>query len=68
MAFAGGVTGLLLSLANYVPNVPQSELTLTVINLMFSVGPIIFLLIGLLIVKKYELTEDAYSQIMDELD
>ena len=68
MAFAGGVTGLLLSLANYVPNIPQSELTLTVINLMFSVGPILFLLIGLLIVKKYELTEDAYSQIMDELD
>lgn len=67
MAFAGGVAGVALSLANYVPNVAQTEETLRVLNLMFSIGPVIFLLIGIWITSKYSLTEDKYTEIMKEL-
>ncbi len=67
MAFAGGVAGIALSLANYVPNVEQTEETLRVLNLMFSIGPVIFLLIGIWITSKYSLTEDKYTEIIEEL-
>lgn len=67
MAFAGGVTGVILALANYVPNVEQSEQTLMVLNLMFSIGPVIFLLIGLWITGKYTLTEEKYQEIIQEI-
>ncbi len=67
MAFAGGVTGVILALANYVPNVEQTQQTLTVLNLMFSIGPVIFLLIGLWITGKYTLTEEKYQEIIQEI-
>lgn len=67
MAFAGGVAGIALSLANYVPNVEQTEETLRVLNLMFSIGPVIFLLIGIWITSKYSLTEEKYVEMMEEM-
>ena len=68
MAFAGGVIGVVLSIAKYVPNVPQSDYTLNILHLMFSLGPVLFLLIGLMIVKKYELTEEVYAQMIKDIE
>ena len=68
MAIAGGILGVFLTLINYIPNDAQSAETLKWINLMFCLGPVIFMTAGVFITSKYELTEDKYEEIIKELD
>ena len=68
MAIAGGLTGLFLTLIHYVPNATQTPETLKWLNIMFSLGPVIFMMAGVYINSKYELTETRYNEILKELD
>jgi sugar (glycoside-pentoside-hexuronide) transporter len=68
MAIAGGLTGIFLTLIQYVPNAAQAPETLKWLNIMFSLGPVVFMMAGVYINSKYELTELKYNEILKELD
>ena len=67
-AIAGGVPALVLSVTNYQPNVAeQAELALTGIQSMMTTVPIVFSIIALIALLFYDLTEDKFAQIVEEL-
>lgn len=68
LAVSGGVIGLVLAISNYVPNVEQTPYTLKMLNLMFGIGPVIFLIFGMILVKKYEITEDKYAEMIKDIE
>lgn len=68
LAVSGGVIGFVLAISNYVPNVEQTPYTLKMLNLMFGIGPVIFLIFGMILVKKYEITEEKYAQIIKDIE
>lgn len=68
LAVSGGVIGFVLAISNYVPNVEQTPYTLNMLNLMFGIGPVIFLIFGMILVKKYEITEEKYAQIIKDIE
>jgi len=68
MAFGTGLVGFILSFSKYVPNEVQAVGTANWINATFSFIPAIFYLIVTFIIMKYDLTDDKYMKIIDELD
>ncbi|HJO92869.1 MAG TPA: glycoside-pentoside-hexuronide (GPH):cation symporter [Victivallales bacterium] len=68
LAIAGGIMGIFLTVIQYVPDAEQTAHTLKWLNIMFSLGPVIFMIAGVIINSKYELTESRYNEILIELD
>jgi len=52
----------------YIPNVEQSQNTLTGINQMMSIWPALLTLIALVAILFYKLTEKKYGEIVKELE
>ena len=65
-AIGGLLGGLWLSSAGYVPNVEQSPETLKAILYMIALAPIITGIIGIILLKFYNLDTTTYNQIVDE--
>lgn len=68
VALGGIIPGVVLQVAGYVANVPQTERSLTAIIGLYSWVPIIITLIGLGSLSLYRLNEAYYEQILSELD
>lgn len=67
MAFSGLIAGGILTFAGYVPNVEQSQMTLTVFHLVSSIVPGAIALVACIPMKWYDLTEERHAQIMKEI-
>lgn len=63
-----GLSGLLLSLINYHPNIIQSESALTMFHACMSIFPAIGFIIAIIPMIFYELTEDRYNEIVEILN
>jgi GPH family glycoside/pentoside/hexuronide:cation symporter len=63
MGIAGAIVGMLLAYFQYVPDKPQSELTLTGIALMLSIIPGAFHLLMGLLMYRYRITNEYYAEI-----
>jgi oligogalacturonide transporter len=66
-AIAIFLIGVTLDLIGYVPNIAQSDFTLTGIKIMFGIVPIFFIFIALYYSKKFKLTESKYEVIKSEI-
>jgi len=68
-AIAGLLTGVIMSLVGFNPNLPvQSEGAVTGLRLFFSGIPILGTLIAMLIMRSYDLTEQKAREIKTALD
>ncbi len=68
-AIAGLLTGVIMSLVGFNPNLPvQVEGAVTGLRLFFSGIPILGTLIAMLIMKNYDLTEEKAREIKAALD
>ena len=61
------VIGLVLQRIGYVANIEQAEHVKTGIKLLFSLSPIIFLLLALYFTSKYKMTEEKYLILTEEI-
>jgi GPH family glycoside/pentoside/hexuronide:cation symporter len=69
MAFAGGMSGLIMSLVNIVPHAPfQAEVAVTGIRIAYSVVPIIGTLLAIAVMWGYDITERRANEIRAELE
>ena len=66
-AIGGALTGYILALIHYVPNVGQSVQTILGINISFTIAPGILLLVAPLILRIYPLTEQRNKEVAHEL-
>ena len=68
-AIAGLLTGVIMSLVGFNPNLPvQAAGAVTGLRLFFSGIPILGTLVAMWIMRNYDLTEEKARQIKDELD
>ena len=68
-AIAGLLTGVLMSLVGFNPNLPvQTEAAVTGLRLFFSGIPIFGTLVAMLIMRNYDLTEQKAREIKTALD
>ena len=67
-AIGGALAGWVLAAYNYVPNQAQTQETLSGILLAFAGIPVICMVISLLLVKKYKLTELEVIKIQNSLE
>lgn len=68
-ALAGFISGVVLWLVNYVPNVPQTDETLLGLRLcMFIVSSIMLLMVLGVYIKYYKLNDDFYKHILSMLE
>ncbi|WMT43239.1 MFS transporter [Paenibacillus sp. D2_2] len=67
-AIAGAAAGFGLTFFGYAPNVIQSAVTLNGINLMMSIFPVIGIAISVIIICFYDLTENKYAEIVENLN
>ncbi|OME77394.1 hypothetical protein BK120_26085 [Paenibacillus sp. FSL A5-0031] len=66
-AIAGAVAGYGLTLFDYSPNVTQSDTALTGINLMMSIIPAMGIVLSIVIISFYDLSEKKYAEIVADL-
>ncbi len=66
-AIAGFIAGQGLSLANYIPNVAQSEGTLSMIRLLITVVPVVFILAGMALISRYPIDAEMHRKMLDEI-
>ncbi len=67
VAVAGGLSGLILAVLGYVPNVEQSEWTLNGLFFCISLLPALGAIIRILIMRKYKFTEDEHAILREKL-
>ena len=67
VAVAGGLSGLILAILGYTPNVEQSEWTLNGLFFCISLLPVVGAIIRILIMRKYKFTEDEHAILRDKL-
>jgi glycoside/pentoside/hexuronide:cation symporter, GPH family len=67
-AIGSAVGGFSLGWIGYQANVVQTEATLTWLSLLFTVVPGVITLLTLLPLRNYELTEDVYRKIVNEVN
>jgi len=67
-ALGGSAVAFGLAAIAYIPNVEQSQNTLTGINQMMSIWPALLTLIALVAILFYKLTEKKYGEIVKELE
>lgn len=68
MALGAGLSGVILTVAHYVPNVEQSAETLQVIHFAFTLAAAILALIGIIPMFFNKLTEKRHAEIVAELE
>jgi GPH family glycoside/pentoside/hexuronide:cation symporter len=69
MAFAGGMSGLIMSLVGFVPDAPvQAAGAVTGLRVAYSVVPIIGTLLAVAVIWSYDITEQRANEIRAELD
>jgi len=66
-AFAIALSGWTLSAFGYIPDVPQSELSLLGIRLLCGPIPIIFFIIGIIVLSFYPITREKYAEILQKI-
>ena len=72
----GKITGALgiaicgwgLKLSGYVEGVEQTATSLLGIRFMFSVLPVVFLLISVLLLLRYPITRETHAKVLEELN
>ena len=68
-AIAGLLTGVIMSLVGFNPNLPvQTEGAVTGLRLFFSGVPILGTMIAMWVMRNYDLTEEKARKIKKELD
>ena len=60
--------GIILQWAGYVPNVEQSEAAKLTIKLLFSIAPLIFIVLAVYFSQKYKMTEESYNLLKLEIE
>ncbi|WP_276210988.1 MFS transporter [Heyndrickxia coagulans] len=68
VALAGSFSAFFLNKAGYVPNVAQSVSSLQAIKDMNAIIPGIFILLSVLLISFYPITENRYKKMMKELE
>jgi GPH family glycoside/pentoside/hexuronide:cation symporter len=66
-AVAGLLTGAIMTLVDFVPDAVNSDTSITGLRLFYSGLPIVGTLGAMLIMRKYDLTEERANQITKEL-
>jgi len=66
-AFAIALSGWTLSIFGYVPDVAQTELSLLGIRLLCGPIPVLFFIIGIVILASYPITREKYQEILDKI-
>ena len=66
-AVAGLLTGAIMTLVDFVPDAVNSEASITGLRLFYSGLPIVGTLGAMLIMRKYDLTEERANKITEEL-
>ncbi|WP_051314872.1 MFS transporter [Alteribacter aurantiacus] len=67
VAIAGGATGVILTVINYVPNQAQSPVTLQGLFFVIALLPALGSLIRLIIMYFYKFTEDEYKEVVAQI-
>ncbi|WP_426357692.1 glycoside-pentoside-hexuronide (GPH):cation symporter [Pseudocolwellia sp. HL-MZ19] len=67
-AIGGALAGWILASYNYVPNQAQTEDTLDGILLAFAGIPVICMILSLILIKKYKLTELEVERIQSKIE
>ncbi len=69
MAFAGGMSGLIMSLVGFVPDVAvQPPGAITGMRIAYSLVPITGTLLAMWIMRDYDITEQRANEIREELE
>jgi GPH family glycoside/pentoside/hexuronide:cation symporter len=69
MAFAGGISGLIMSLTGFVADAPaQAEGVMTGMRLAYSLVPITGALLAIWVMRNYDVTEERAHEIRAELE
>jgi glycoside/pentoside/hexuronide:cation symporter, GPH family len=66
-AFAIALSGWTLSVFGYVPDVPQTELSLLGIRLLCGPIPIFFFILGIIVLSFYPITREKYEEILQKI-
>lgn len=66
-AIGGAMGALVLGWTGYIPNIAQSTSTLNGIHLAFTFIPGILVLVALIPLRKYDLSEAKYNKILEEI-
>ncbi|MFA5064976.1 MAG: glycoside-pentoside-hexuronide (GPH):cation symporter [Dehalococcoidia bacterium] len=66
-ALAGFIAGQCLTLANYIPNIAQSEGTLFMIKLLMTAVPLIFILATIALISFYPINAEMHRKMLDEI-
>lgn len=67
VAVAGGLTGIVLTMINYVPNAQQTETALNGLFFCIALLPALGALIRIFIMSRYTFTEDQHTILRDKL-
>lgn len=67
-ALSGGLAGLILTIIGYVPNAVQTQGSLHGIHAMMTIIPAAAVLVGLIPIFFYKITEKRHAQIVRELE
>jgi GPH family glycoside/pentoside/hexuronide:cation symporter len=69
MAFAGGMSGLIMNLVDFVPDAPvQAAGAITGIRIAYSVVPVIGTVLAIAVMWSYDITEQRANEIRAELE
>ena len=69
MAFAGGLSGLIMSLVGFVPDAPvQVEGAVNGIRVAYSLVPIAGTLLAVAVMRRYDISEQRANEIRAELE
>ena len=69
MAFAGGLSGLIMSLVGFVPDAPvQVEGAVNGIRVAYSLVPVAGTLLAVAVMRRYDISEQRANEIRSELE
>lgn len=67
VAIAGGISGILLTMLNYVPNATQTIETLDGIFLFIALIPVIGSIVRIILLKFYSFNEDKHAILVEKI-
>ena len=67
IAISGLLSGIILTLSGYVPNVEQSQSTLIIFHVVSSIVPGLIGILSCIPLKWYDLTEDKHLKIIEDI-
>jgi oligogalacturonide transporter len=66
-AVAVFVIGVYLDIIGYIPNITQTDDVILGIRLIFFIGPILFILLAIFFIARYNMTEHKHGVLMAEI-